>query len=545
MIKRVWLDGASIQLAGLPTLGQGGEADVYDLGDGRALKVFKTPDHPDVAGVPELEHAAAARVAEHEHKLRQVPATLPRHVVKPQALATRLKKTEVVGYAMAKVAGEALMRFAEPHWRRAHPIDTNVIVAALRHLHDTVAGVHKAGVVIGDFNDTNVLVAGEACWLIDADSWQWGAFRASMFTERFVDPRLCLPEATAPVLACPHDADGDWFAFAVMVFRSLLMIGPYGGVLAPARRVPQAARAVQRITVFDPDVVYPKAAVPWQVLPDDLVDHFRGVFERDRRGVFPVQLLDRLRFQRCACGAEHARTSCPVCRTHVSVPATVVRGQVRATRLDPAALVTTSRLVRREPAAGVWLDGGTLWRHGALGPEAIGQVLAGQTRAWVGAQLGVGMYRAGGYAVTFVFRPDRRGLTDGVAIPKIRGALLDLHAVVGGDRAWLWWREALAGKETVKCAAIAATGEVLGVAEAPADDAGWLGGVPGACAIGPLLFVPGDDGVVRVEATNGALAVTRRFPDTADFVTAADQLHPGPGGLDVRTRAGALRLTLS
>jgi len=545
VIKKVWLAGKAVALDQLANLGQGGEADVYELPGDRALKVFKTPDHPDVAGVPELEAAAAARLAEHEDKLPAFPVALPRFVIKPQELATRLKHREVVGYAMAKVDGEPLMRFSEPHWRRSNPRDANTVVAALRHLHDTVAAVHRAGVVIGDFNDTNVLVAGEACWLIDADSWQFGRWRASMFTERFVDPRLCLPEATAPVLACPHDADADWFAYAVMVFRSLLMIGPYGGVLAPARKVPHAARPLQRITVFDPDVVYPKAAVPWRVLPDDLVDAFRAVFERDRRGTFPVALLDGLRFRRCACGAEHARASCPVCRTMVAVPAAVVRGRVRATRLDPAALVPSSWLVGRDASAGVWLDGGTLWRRGTLGPEAIGQVLAGQTRAWVGPKLGVGMYRAGGYAVTFVFRPDRRGLIDGVALPRIRGALLDLHAVVGAERAWVWWREALAGKETVRCAAIAPTGEVLGLAEAPADDAGWLAGVPGACAVGALLFVPADDGVVRVEASGGALAVTRRFPDTADLVTAADQLYPGPGGIDVRTRDGALRLTLS
>ena len=52
-------------------------------------------------------------------------------------------------------------------------------------------------------------------------------------------------------------------------------------------------------------------------------------------------------------------------------------------------------------------------------------------------------------------------------------------------------------------------------------------------------------GVVRVEAVAASLVVTREFPDNADFVTSADRLHAGPGGLDVRTQSGALRLTLS
>jgi hypothetical protein len=419
------------------------------------------------------------------------------------------------------------MRLAEPHWRRAHVVAADDVVAAFRDLHLTVGAIHRAGVVIGDFNDGNVLVSlagAPRAWLIDADSWQYGRWRSTMYCERFVDPRLCDPAATAPVLARPHDPDGDWYAFTVMLFRSLLLTGPYGGVHAPsdpARRVPQAARPLRRLSVFDPEVVYPKAALPWDVLPGELVDHFREVFVHGRRGPFPASLLDRI----------------SVVRPSAPAPAAVVRGRVRATPIDPRSLAA--------PDHGVWIEGATLWRRTPLGPEPIGQVLAGLTRVWVGPSLGVGLYRAGGYTNVFVFRPDRRGLRDGVPLPRIRGALVDVHGVAGADRAWLWWREVLAGKDTVHCAAIGAAGDVLGHAAAPADDAGWLAGVPGACAVGGALFVPTDAGIVRVEIAAGELAVTRRFPDTADFVTAADALFPAPGGLDVRTRDGALRLTLS
>ena len=526
MTDRVWLGGTSIPLATLAPLGQGGEADVYDLGDGRVLKVYKTPAHPDVAGVAELERAAAHRLAEIGDKLAAFPRGLPPRVVCPRDLATWSKKGAVAGYAMARVDGEPLHRLAEAHWRRAHPVAADEVIATFRDLHGSVEAIHRAGVVIGDFNDGNVLVARGRAWLIDADSWQFGRWRSTMFCERFVDPRLCDAAATAPVLARPHDPDGDWYAFAVMLFRSLLLTGPYGGVFTPAdpkRRVPQASRPLRGISVFDPEVVYPKAAIPWDVLPGELVDHFRAVFEGGRRGAFPAAILDRLRVR--------SRNAPP------PAPATIVRGRVRATRIDPATLPRRSR--------DVWIDGAMLWRKTPFGPEPIGQVLAGLTRIWAGDVLGVGLYRAGGYTNVFVFRPDRRGLRDGVAIPRIRGALVDVHGVAGADRVWLWWREALAGKETVHCAAIAATGEVLGVATAPADDAGWLAGVPGACAAGAALFVPTDAGIVRVEALAGDLALTRTFPDTADFVTAADQLHPAAGGLAVRTRDGAVHLTLS
>src|SRR5262249_36279298 len=319
-----------------------------------------------------------------------------------------------------------------------HAVDAAQITAALLDLGATVDRVHAAGVVIGDFNDLNVMIDGDRCWVIDADSFQWGTWRCAVFTERFVDPRLCDAGAAIPVLVRPHDRDSDWFAFAAMALRSLLCVGPYGGVhhpADPARRVPPGQRALRGVSIYDAEVRTPKAALPAVVLPDELNAAFHAVFATGARGPFPLVRLADLRWRRCSCGAQHARTSCPVCRTVVATAAAaaVVRGSLRATRLDAGDVQPRSWPVLARPQPGapaVWLDGGMLYRGGGLGAEVIGQVLAGHTRAWVGPRLGVGFYRAGAWMVGFVFRPDRRGLDDQVALPRLRGLLVDAHAVV-------------------------------------------------------------------------------------------------------------------
>jgi hypothetical protein len=548
---KIWLDDQRVEIAPTALLGQGGEAEVYDLGDGRVAKLFKPPAHPDLAGLDEAQRVAAARLVEHQAKLPAFPAGLPGRVVAPIALARRTRRGELIGYAMRKVAGDALYHVGEPGWRRASTIDPARVTAALLDLGATVEHVHAAGVVIGDFNDLNVMIDGDRCWLIDADSFQWGPWRCSLFSERFVDPRLCDPTAAAPVLVRPHDRDSDWFAFAAMALRSLLCVGPYGGVhqpADPARRVPPAQRARRGVSIYDPDVRTPRASLPTAILPDELNGAFHAVFAGGARGRFPLTRLADLRWRRCACGAEHARTTCPVCRTAVAVPAVVVRGGLRATRVDPRELRASSWMVGARPQPGapsVWLDGGMLYRDGGLGPEVIGQVLAGHTRAWVGPRLGVGFYRAGAWMVGFVFRPDRRGVDDQVALPRLRGLLIDAHAVVADDRAWLFWREAFAGKETITCTVIAATGAIIASHSAPAAEAPW-GLAAGAVAAGPHLFVPTDGGVIRLEASAATreVSVTRTFPDTADLVDARDQLALGPRGLDVRKPDGALRLEL-
>lgn len=548
---KIWLDDARVDLAPTALIAQGGEAEIYELGSDRVVKLFKTARHADVAGIPALEAAATARLVEHQAKLPAFPRGLPARVVAPTSLATLTRRGELVGYAMPRVPGAALYHVGDPRWRRDHGASLAAAVAALCDLGATVAALHAADVVIGDFNDLNVLVEDTRAWIIDTDSFQYGAWRCAMFTERTVDPRLCAPAPAEAVLIAPHDRASDWFAFAVMAFRTLFGVGPYGGVHAPvepARRIAPGQRARHGISLYDREVRAPRASAPLAIVPDELHAIFEPIFARRVRLPFPVEQLARLRVLRCAtCGVEHARRACPSCATAVAVPAAIVRDGVRALPLAAHEFAPRSWAVGRAPIPGapaVWLDGGMLWRQTALGPELIGQVLAGQTRAWTSALLGFGFYRAGAWTVGFVFRPDRRGLDDRVALPRIRGLLVDAHAAVGDDRAWLFLREALAGVDHVHCVVIGATGAVLATHSAPADAAPWPDLARGAVATGAHLFVPTDAGVIRLDASAGLVSVSRTFSSTAEFVAAGDELALGPRGLDVRRAARALRLEL-
>lgn len=337
----VYLRGKRIKLDPTRSLGKGGEADVFDLGAGRALKLFKSPDHPDYQGLPSEQKAAEQRIALHQHKLRAFPVGLPRQVVAPDELATDRSGSSVVGYAMQVVApAEPLVRYGEPTFRRAG-VSNSDVVRLFREIHTVVSGLHAAGVVIGDFNDLNVLVtSGARPRFIDADSFQFGPYPCFVFTERFVDPLLCDREGTTPRLARTYNPNADWYAFAALLMQSLLFVAPYGGVYLPkdaSHRIPNAARPLHRITVFHPEVRYPKPATRYEVLPDDLLQYLHRVFEKDERGPFPAGLLDRLQFAACPrCAVEHARPACPFCAAGATTQARaalMVRGPVVGTRV--------------------------------------------------------------------------------------------------------------------------------------------------------------------------------------------------------------------
>jgi hypothetical protein len=335
-----YLGPKAVTLRPTHIVGSGGEADIYRLGNSDAYKVFKPPTHQDFSGSPALQNDARERIAEHQRKLPALMALAPRMPAKvPLPLDLLRDKTGlVVGYKMNFIdQAEVLLRYGERGFRD-QGVPDEVVKDLFVDLHKTVDAAHKAGFVFGDFNDLNVLAQGRACYVIDSDSGQFGSYVSRMFTGKFVDPLICDPKATVPVMTKPHSPDTDWYAYVVMLMQCLLFVGPYGGVYRPAdlkKQVPHDARPLRRITIFDKEIRYPKPARHFSILPDDLLQYFDQTFAKDKRGTPPLPLIERLRFTTCSkCGKVHMRGACPEC---VGITAPMVKevhtGTVSATKV--------------------------------------------------------------------------------------------------------------------------------------------------------------------------------------------------------------------
>jgi H/ACA ribonucleoprotein complex subunit 3 len=181
-------------------IGKGGEADIYDLKNGKVLKLFKTADHPDYQLLPQEQQAAQARIAIHQQKLPAFPTNLPARVIKPETLATD-KQGMILGYTMPFLQNTVpLLKYSDRNYRNTNAISSQFVTSLFRDLHETVLKIHQVNVTIGDFNDLNVLILKDEAYLIDADSFQYGQYSCQVFTQRFVDPLLCDPLANKPVL---------------------------------------------------------------------------------------------------------------------------------------------------------------------------------------------------------------------------------------------------------------------------------------------------------------------------------------------------------
>ena len=346
-MREVFVEGRGITLAPTMVLADGGEADVYDISSiipGTALKLWKPPNHASYKGNDSLAQrnrdGARLRLAEQQHKMKAFPRNLPPRVIVPQKLVYDKAGKLIVGYTMRLLQGaEVLRSYGQIPFRTQSGISNNEVAGIFLDLHHTVEALHLGHVVIGDFNNLNELVKGKEVFLIDSDSFQFGGFPCRSFTTRYVDPLICDAKASVLDQVAPHNEESDWYAYALMLFESLLLVHPYGGVYKaanPKQRVAQGERPLKRISVFHPQVTYPAQAVPLDYLPDEVLHFYTELLDKGVRGIFPRHLLEELRWTKCInCGTEHAKQHCPSCATKAPQAAVVeiVRRNVVVRRL--------------------------------------------------------------------------------------------------------------------------------------------------------------------------------------------------------------------
>lgn len=320
MKTELFINGKKLDYDSNRVLGKGGEGEVFDLGDGRALKLLKSPAHPDYAGNDAQQvrdrEGAKLRLQLMQRKLPAYPNLNTDRVIAPREVVSD-SKGNIVGFTMPVISGAQVLRqLTKAGYRAQTGIDNNAIVKLFTDLHRTVSGLHAQKVQIGDFNYLGVLVKQLTPYLIDADSFQFGDFHCRSFTPRFVDPLVCTKDSL--VLTGNHSENTDWYAFALMLFECLTYVAPYGGVLTgeKAKKVKADDRPLHRISVFSADVRYPDKGLPLTHLSDEVLQFYRELLLKDKRGPFPIKLLQSMTWTNCtSCGAAHCRPKCPVCTT--------------------------------------------------------------------------------------------------------------------------------------------------------------------------------------------------------------------------------------
>jgi serine/threonine protein kinase len=302
--------GLEITLEG-PALGRAGEASVYAVSDypGLAAKLYHNP------------------TAEHAGKLAaMLAAPVPRagneHVAIAWPVARLLEagaERRVTGYLMPRLEQAPLLwEVCNPGARlQVYPqFHYGNLLRTARNLASVVATLHQSGYVIGDLNESNVVVTPQAlATVIDVDLFQVRAggrlYRCPVGRPEYTPPEL----QGVPIAEVDRQPEHDAFALAVLIFR-LLMQGahPFAGTCGqsgePDSIPARIAAGFWPYAWQRPGPYLPSPhAPPWSVLPPAVQELLRCCFEDAREG--PSLRPDAARWRQALEEAENDLATCP------------------------------------------------------------------------------------------------------------------------------------------------------------------------------------------------------------------------------------------
>lgn len=340
MLRKCTIDGQKYPIDQADVLGSGGEAVVVKVKLGRANAAVKIYHKIDAARIQKLKDFIAL-------------PPFPKNVYAPLKLVYDAAGRKVVGFVMnlAPRGNEVVQRLASKSFRKANPACNSRFVTDLFiNGHSTVEEMHSRGVIIGDFNDLNMMFRSTDFLFIDVDSFQFGNHPCMVATENFLAPELFNMNLSTGLHFKPEH---DWYAFLAMYIRSLLLVHPYGGTHKDYRTIPQ--RALARVIAFDDGVKYPKPAFSPDLLNDDLFGLIDRMFKKGERFPVPVETLREYRnslVQCNSCSAMHPaeRSSCPQCAT---INMQQVQRRVKVVG-SPGKMTVHSEILLETPGNFIW-----------------------------------------------------------------------------------------------------------------------------------------------------------------------------------------------
>lgn len=299
----------------------GGEGAVYEIKSEPQLvaKLYHKPSHE--------------RSSKLHTMVRRQPNLMTTHSCNHQDIAWPIdllqmdgRKQQVIGFLMCKLVDmRPLVGFYNPQIRRQKcpRFNYRYLVRTAHNLTLAANKLHKSGYVIGDVNESNLLVSNSGLvTLIDADSFQVRDFQKNATYRCLVGK----PEFTPPELqGLPFDQmdrrpEHDLFGLAVLLFLTLMEgVHPFAGIYTGRGDAPSVEQRIiaghfpyaQHSTLYRPM----PAALGFEFLNPQLQDLFRQCFVDGHSNPLARPGLESWR--KALSNVENSLAVCHINRQHV------------------------------------------------------------------------------------------------------------------------------------------------------------------------------------------------------------------------------------
>lgn len=255
----VYRNKQPVRLSDSQLLGSGGEGSAYKVGD-EVLKVYHKPlDRTFLDKMRELS-----------------PLVSMPNVVTPEDPLFD-KEDRLIGYVMRSVRDPiALPLLFTTSYLQRNGIALPITVRLAMRMHETTEAIHEKKILIVDANEFNFLVQLQGSmepFFIDVDSYQTPSFPATALHPNIQD-------YTATIF----NEGTDWYSMAIVTFQLFTGIHPYKGRATGFASDDLAARCQSHISVLNPKVSYPKAAVrSFKDIPQGYLAWYEAIFEGGER----------------------------------------------------------------------------------------------------------------------------------------------------------------------------------------------------------------------------------------------------------------------
>lgn len=275
-------------------IAEGGEGRLYKTGTGTLVKIFKK----------------MTRKQEKEKKLRILAAKkLPETIVAPIDTVTTPSGT-FSGYEMPMIHGDEIRVLSSVRFVRANHVTKKDIVFMLVQIKNTLKMIHTQGLIIGDLNDSNILFDNQYnVHFIDVDSWKISPYNCDVVMDAFKDPSLHGNDFTA---------DTDAYAFAILAYKALTRLHPFGGTIKKGNDIDLVSRMKMKLSAINNhDIIRPMIVDDDAFMPTELLASFKKIFESNSRFLIDAE-LDEFQQNMKLCNKHddyyYARfMACPVC----------------------------------------------------------------------------------------------------------------------------------------------------------------------------------------------------------------------------------------
>jgi len=258
-------DGKKISLSDKNYVASGGEGRVFQRG-GTAYKIM----HP-------------GKTAISSQKIQELTAIQDAHVLVPQERIYDNNRTPI-GFSMRYVHDvEFLCKLLNIGFRQKTGITEYDIVDLIRSMQETLTRIHRAQVLVVDFNQMNFVVDKKTFttpYFIDCDSYQTTSFKATALMECVRDRKTPINQFT-PL--------SDWYSFACIALWLYIGTHPYRGAHPDYKKKDwNGKRMDDGISLFDPNVTIPQQALPLSVIPKPHLEWFKKIFKDGDRSIPPM-----------------------------------------------------------------------------------------------------------------------------------------------------------------------------------------------------------------------------------------------------------------